>query len=197
MLKSGRALGRLIIYNLLYSVSSVSRLCLTLCNPMDCSTPGFPVHHQLPEPTQTHVHWISDAIQPSHPLLSPSPPAFNISQSYILWEFFFFSFLKKDPILLVKWYKIKNKKHLITRRRTCTYQLDNETSDFHIWTAWLVSYYQQDRANKCNFHVLIHCSGGVLRETFFSFKSRPQVSKAERIAEQTIFLEGSYFSITS
>ena len=51
-----------------------------LCDPMDCSTPGFPVHHQLPEPTQTHVHRVSDAIQPSHPLWSPSPPSFNLSQ---------------------------------------------------------------------------------------------------------------------
>ena len=50
------------------------------CNPMDCIIPGFPVYHQLPELTQTHVHWVSDAIQPSHPLLSPSPPAFNLSQ---------------------------------------------------------------------------------------------------------------------
>ena len=49
-------------------------------NPMDCSTPGLPVHHQLPEFTQTYVHWIGDAIQPSHPLSSPSPPAFNLSQ---------------------------------------------------------------------------------------------------------------------
>ena len=47
---------------------------------MDCSAPGFPVHHQLPEFTQTHVHWVGDAIQPSHPLSSPSPPAFNLSQ---------------------------------------------------------------------------------------------------------------------
>ena len=47
---------------------------------MDWTTPGFPVHHQLPELTQTHVHWVSDAIQPSHPLSSPSPPAFNLSQ---------------------------------------------------------------------------------------------------------------------
>ena len=62
------------------SVSSVAQSCLTLCDPMDCSTPGFPVHHQLPEHTQTHVHWVSDAIQPSHPLSSPSPPAFNLSQ---------------------------------------------------------------------------------------------------------------------
>ena len=50
------------------------------CNPMDCSTPGLPVHHQLPELTQTHVHWVGYAIQPSHPLSSPSPPAFNLSQ---------------------------------------------------------------------------------------------------------------------
>ena len=60
--------------------SSVAQVCPTLCNPMVCSTPGFPVHHQLPEPIQTHVHRVGDAIQPSHPLLSPSPPAFNLSQ---------------------------------------------------------------------------------------------------------------------
>ena len=60
--------------------SSVAQSCLTLCNPMDCSTPGLPVYQQLPEFTQTHVHWIGDAIQPSHPLSSPSPPAFNLSQ---------------------------------------------------------------------------------------------------------------------
>ena len=52
--------------------SSVAQLCLTLCDPMDCSTPGLPVHHQLLEFTQTHVHWVGDAIQPSHPLLPPS-----------------------------------------------------------------------------------------------------------------------------
>ena len=51
-----------------------------LCYPMDCSMPGLPVHHQLPVFTQTPIHWVSDAIQPSHPLLSPSPPAFNLSQ---------------------------------------------------------------------------------------------------------------------
>ena len=54
---------------------SVAQSCPTLSNPMDCSTPGLPVHHQLPELTQTHVHWVGDAIQSSHPLLSPSPPA--------------------------------------------------------------------------------------------------------------------------
>ena len=61
-------------------VSSVTQSCLTLCDPMDCSSPGFPVHHQLSEFAQTHVHWFGDAIQPSHPLSSPSPPAFNLSQ---------------------------------------------------------------------------------------------------------------------
>ena len=60
--------------------SSVAQSCLTLCNPMNCSTPGLPVHHQLPEFTQTHFHRVGDAIQPSHPLSSPSPPAPNPSQ---------------------------------------------------------------------------------------------------------------------
>ena len=60
--------------------SSVAQSCLTLCDTMKPSTPGLPVHHQLPEFTQTHVHWVGDAIQPSHPLSSPSPPAPNPSQ---------------------------------------------------------------------------------------------------------------------
>ena len=60
--------------------SSVAQLCLTLCDSMDCSTPGLPVHHQLPEHAQTHVHQVGDAIEPSYSLLSLSPPAFNISQ---------------------------------------------------------------------------------------------------------------------
>ena len=63
-----------------YQFSSVAQSCPILCNPMDCTMPGFPVHHQLPEPTQTHVHRVGDAIQPSYPLSSPSPPAFNLSQ---------------------------------------------------------------------------------------------------------------------
>ena len=63
-----------------FQFSSVTQLCLTLCDPMNCSTPGLPVHHQLPEFTQTHVHQVGDAIQPSHPLSSPSPPALNPSQ---------------------------------------------------------------------------------------------------------------------
>ena len=62
------------------SVSSVTQSSPTLCDPMDCSRPGLPVHRQLLEFTQTHVHWVSDAIQLSHPLSSPSPPAFSLPQ---------------------------------------------------------------------------------------------------------------------
>ena len=94
--------------------SSVTQSCPTLCNPMNCSTPGLPVHHQLPEFTQTHVHWVSDAIQPSHPLLSlfllpPIPASIRVfSNESILrmrWlKYWSFSFSiipsKEDPGLI-------------------------------------------------------------------------------------------------
>ena len=76
--------------------SSVTQSCLTLCDPIDGSTPGLPVHHQLPEFTQTHHHWVGDAIQPSHPLSSPSPPAFNLSQHQGLF---------KESALCIRWPK--------------------------------------------------------------------------------------------
>ena len=66
--------------------SSVAQLCPTLCDPMNRSTPGFPVHHQLTEFTQTHVHRVGDAVQPSHPLSTPSPPAPNPSQHQSLFQ---------------------------------------------------------------------------------------------------------------
>ena len=66
--------------------SSVTQSFLTICDSMDCSTPGLPVYHQLLEFTQTCLHWVSDAIQPSHPLSSPSPPAFNLSQHQGLFQ---------------------------------------------------------------------------------------------------------------
>ena len=68
------------------SVSSVTQLCPTLCDPINHSTPGLPVHHHLPEFTQTHVHQVSDAIQPSHPLSSPFPPVHNPSQHQSLFQ---------------------------------------------------------------------------------------------------------------
>ena len=71
--------------------SSVTQLCLTLCKPMKCSTPGLTIHHQLPEFTQIHVHRVDDAIQPSHPLSSPSPPALNPSQHQGLFQWVYSS----------------------------------------------------------------------------------------------------------
>ena len=78
-------LGRKVMTNL-DQIRLVTQSCLTLCDPMNRSTPGLPVHHQLPEVTQTHVHRVSDAIQPSHPLSSPSPPAPNPSQHQSLFQ---------------------------------------------------------------------------------------------------------------
>ena len=83
-----------------HQFSSVAQSCPTLCDHMDCSLPGLPVHHQLPEFTQTHVHWVSDAIQPSHPLSSPSPPSIfqrvfsNESELHTRWpKYWSFSFI--------------------------------------------------------------------------------------------------------
>ena len=67
-------------------IRSIAQSCPALCNPMNRSTPGLSVHHQLPEFTQTHIHWVSGAIQPSHPLSSPSPPAPNPSQHHSLFQ---------------------------------------------------------------------------------------------------------------
>ena len=69
-----------------YQFSSVTQSCRTVCDPMNRSTPGLPVHHQLPELTQTHAHWVGDAIQPSHPLSFPSPPSLSLSQHQGLFQ---------------------------------------------------------------------------------------------------------------
>ena len=71
--------------------TSEAQSCLTLHDPMACSMPGFPVHHQFRESTQTHVHWVGDAIQPSHPLSSPSPPAFNLSHHQVFFQWVSYS----------------------------------------------------------------------------------------------------------
>ena len=76
------------------SVQSLS--CPAVCNFMDCGMPGLPVHHQLSELTKTHVHWVSDAIQPCHPLSSPSPPAFNLSQRQVFSD---------ESVLPIRWPK--------------------------------------------------------------------------------------------
>ena len=74
------------IFHMYYQYSSVAQSCLTLCDSMDCSMPGFPVHYQLAELAQTHVHQVNGAIQPSHPLSSPSPPAFSLCQHQGLFQ---------------------------------------------------------------------------------------------------------------
>ena len=84
-MKEGRNKGKA-VKKLSDQIRSVAQSCPTLCDPMNRSMPGLPVHHQLPEFTQTHVHRVSNAIQPSHPLLSPSPPAPNPSQHQSLFQ---------------------------------------------------------------------------------------------------------------
>ena len=90
----------LVSYNFLCTVlcllqfSSFTQLCPTLCNPMNCSTPGLTVHHQLPEFTQTHLHWVCDAMQPSHLLSSPSPPTFNLPSIRIF---------SNESVLCIRW----------------------------------------------------------------------------------------------
>ena len=94
----------------LIQFSSVTQSCLTLCDPMDCSTPGLRVHPQLPEYTQTHVHRVSDAIQPSHPLSSPSPHAFNLSQHQGLFQrVISYSAIRKNTFksVLMRWLKLE------------------------------------------------------------------------------------------
>ena len=76
----------MLMYEQYNQFSSVAQSCPTLCNPMDCSTQGFPVRHQVLRPSQAHIHRVGDAIQPSHPLSSPSPPAFNLSQHQGLFQ---------------------------------------------------------------------------------------------------------------
>ena len=85
-----------VFMQILVQFSSVTHSCLTLCNAMDCSMPGLPVHHQLPEFTQTDVHRVGDTIQPSHPLLSPSPPTFNLSQH---------QGISSESVLCIRWPK--------------------------------------------------------------------------------------------
>ena len=79
-----------------YTFNSVTQSCSTLCDPMDCSMPGLPVHHQLPEFAQTHVHRVGNAIQPPHPLLSPPPPALNLCQHRVF---------SKKSFLCIRWPK--------------------------------------------------------------------------------------------
>ena len=92
-------MGKEAVVHISVQFSSVTQSCLTLCDPMDYSLSGFSVLHQLLELALTHVHWLSDAIQPSHPLSSPSPPAFNLSQNQS-WKR-----LERESVLCIRWPK--------------------------------------------------------------------------------------------
>ena len=94
--------------NIWVQFSSVTQLCPTLCDPMDCSTPGLPVDHQPLELVQTHVHLAGDAIQPSRPLSSPSPPAFNLSQHQVLLQWVLHIRWPKTTLILASTYRARN-----------------------------------------------------------------------------------------
>ena len=101
------------------SVSSIVQSCLTLCDPMDCSIPGFPVHHQLPGLTQIHMHTVGDATQPSYPLLSLSPPAFNFAQHQCLFQ-------------------RVNSSHQVAKGLELQFQHQSSNDWFPLgWTAWI------------------------------------------------------------
>ena len=117
--------------------SSASQSCPTLCDPMNCSMPGISVHHQLPEFTQTHVHQVRDAIQPSHPLSSPSPPAPNPSQHQGIFKWASSS----HQVAKVVEFQLQNQSYQWTPRtnlRTCQTPpaFCPETSDTKLWDIW-------------------------------------------------------------
>ena len=121
--------------------SSVTQSCLILWDPMDCSTPGFSVDHQPPEPAQAHVHWVSDAIQPSHPLLSPSPSAFNLSQHqglskysvlHIRWpKYWSFSFTSVLPMNIQDWFPLEWTGLISLQYKGCSSVFSNTTVQKH------------------------------------------------------------------
>ena len=119
--------------------SSIAQVCPTLWNPMDCSTPGLPVHHQLPEFTQTHVHRVSDAIQLSHPLSSPSPPAPNPSQHQSLFQWV--NSLHEVAKVLDYWSQFYKKcviRQLHINSRTCNFSLTASQGNHFLYLSSLL-----------------------------------------------------------
>ena len=106
----------------MHQFSSVAQSCLTLCNPMECSTPGFPVYHQLPELTQTHVHRVSDAIQPSHPLQSPLLPPSMFPSIRVF---------SNESVLCTRWPKYWSFSFSISPSNVCSGLISFR------WTGWL------------------------------------------------------------
>ena len=117
-----------------FQFSSVTQLCPTLCNPMDCGTPGFPVHHQIPEPAQTPVHWLGNDIQPSYPLSSPSP-VFNLYRVF-----------SSESILRMRWPKYWSFSFSISP--------SNEHQDWSTlgWTGWILLAVQGTLKSLLQYH---------------------------------------------
>ena len=120
----------------IYCFCSVTELCLTLCNPVDCSLPGFLVLYHLPEVVQTHVLWISDAIQPSHPLLPPSPLALNLSQHQGLFQLV--GSLHQVPKVLeiqfFQWTFRITSEYIVISHGGCNLHLSNQWPFLYIFT---------------------------------------------------------------
>ena len=113
--------------------SSVAQPCLTLCDTMDCSTPGLPVHHKLPEFTQTYIHGVGDAIQPSHPLLSPSSPALNPSQHQGLFQRV--SSSHQVAKVLYKVYKLLHKDYEVPNNSSKFWRLEASFNQDTVWVS--------------------------------------------------------------
>ena len=130
---------------------SVTQSCLTICDPMNCSTPGLPVHHQLPEFTQTHVHQVGDAIQPSHPLSSPSPPAPNPSQHQGLLLIHYISNQRSISLPFIPRLSMNAfNKHL--RGAEGWYEFLHASSTY--WEKWLLNQVLPTFTNKRFVHIL-------------------------------------------
>ena len=137
--------------------SLVAQSCPTLCNPMNCCIPGLPVHHQLPESTQTHVHWVGDAIQPSHPLLSPSPPALNLSQHQGLFK----RVSSSHEVAKVLEFQLQHQSFPWTPRT------------LKGWTGWISSWYQGALKSLLQHHsskaLILQCSAFFILQFSYTY----------------------------
>ena len=177
------SLSKYIIFKLL---SSVAQLWPTLCDPMNRSTSGLPVHHQLPEFTQTRVHRVGDAIQPSHPLLSPSPPAPNPSQHQGLFKLLDYSRLKNFQIhLLSQRYSASKSLHQLTsfaEKKKITLQcfmqrffLDEDIESlqnifsWNLFALYILGKKEKNLNSECKFHSKFHCQSAFYIFLFYLY----------------------------
>ena len=149
--------------------SLVAQSCLTLCDPMSCSTPGLPVQYQLPEPTQTHVHWVGDATQPPHPLSSPSPPALNLSQRQVF---------SNESALHIRWPSLR-----VVQKVTNIAQLESGRASSWICSQW--TRYTTAQITCCQERALTPGQGSWLLSSQWSPNIRYKETKLEIQARDT------------